>query len=92
MQHYPVLLSESLEYLAVEEDGVYLDATAGLGNHTKAIAQRAVQGVVIANDRDAESLELARQNSWDAIVERLECHIANVLNAKLDQWESEAAC
>lgn len=63
MQHYPVLLSESLEYLAVEEDGIYIDATAGLGNHTKAIAQRAVRGVVIANDRDAESLELARQNS-----------------------------
>lgn len=62
-QHYPVLLAESLEFLAVRPDGIYVDATAGLGNHTKAIAGKLVSGLVFANDRDAESLELARQNS-----------------------------
>ena len=61
--HYPVLLKESLEYLAIRPDGVYLDVTAGLGGHTGAIAERLVSGFVIACDRDAESLELARRNT-----------------------------
>src|SRR5580693_1359997 len=61
--HVPVMLGESLEYLAIRPDGIYLDATAGLGGHTGAIAARLTTGLVIANDRDAESLELARSNT-----------------------------
>lgn len=64
--HVPVMLGECLEYLAIRPDGIYLDATAGLGGHTAAIAQRLTNvssGFVIANDRDAESLELAKQNT-----------------------------
>ena len=38
--HYPVLLEESLEYLAIQPDGTYVDMTAGLGGHTEAIAKR----------------------------------------------------
>jgi len=62
-QHYPVLLKESLEYLAIRPDGVYLDATAGLGGHTGAIARTLESGFVIACDRDAESLKLAEANT-----------------------------
>ena len=54
---------ESLEYLAVRPDGNYLDATTGLGGHTALIAQRLTTGLVIANDRDAQSLEMARKNT-----------------------------
>ncbi len=61
--HFPVLLNETLEYLAVRPDGVYLDATAGLAGHTKAIASRLTTGMVLALDRDAESLELAKRNA-----------------------------
>ncbi len=61
--HVPVMLEESLDYLAIRPDGTYLDATAGLGGHTRAIAERLTTGVVIANDRDAESLSTARENS-----------------------------
>lgn len=61
--HVPVMPGESLEYLAIQPDGAYLDATAGLGGHTAAIAQRLTTGLVIANDRDAESLEMARKNT-----------------------------
>jgi len=57
------MLGECLEYLAVRPDGIYLDATAGLGGHAGAIAERLTTGFVIANDRDAESLELARQST-----------------------------
>jgi 16S rRNA (cytosine1402-N4)-methyltransferase len=61
--HYSVLLKESLEYLAIRPNGVYVDVTAGLGGHTAAIAERLDSGFVIACDRDADSLELARANT-----------------------------
>ena len=61
-QHYPVLLLESLEYLAIRPDGVYVDMTAGLGGHARAIAERLAGGLAVLCDRDAESLELARAN------------------------------
>jgi 16S rRNA (cytosine1402-N4)-methyltransferase len=64
--HTPVMLNECLEYLALKPDGVYLDATTGLGGHTGAIARRLAElggsGRVLACDRDAESLELAKAN------------------------------
>ena len=62
--HVPVMLAECLEYLQVHEGGVYLDATAGLGGHTGAIARRAGPGgLVLACDRDAESLAMAGANT-----------------------------
>ncbi|NPA40065.1 MAG: 16S rRNA (cytosine(1402)-N(4))-methyltransferase RsmH [Thermodesulfobacteria bacterium] len=39
-QHEPVLLKEALEWLKVEPEGVYVDATAGLGGHSSAILER----------------------------------------------------
>ncbi len=67
--HVPVMLQESLEYLNVQPDGVYADLTAGLGGHTGAIARRLAHGsgggFVLACDRDAESIELARANTAD---------------------------
>lgn len=66
--HFPVMAEECLSLLAVRPDGVYIDATAGMGGHTGLIAQRLTTGIVIANDRDAESLALARANTapWAA--------------------------
>src|SRR5271165_1753380 len=61
--HVPVMLEEALEYLAIKPDGIYLEATAGLGGHTGAIASRLGSGFVIACDRDAESLAMARKNT-----------------------------
>lgn len=67
--HTPVMLNECLEYLALKPDGVYLDATAGLGGHTGAIARRLAElggsGFVLACDRDAESLEMAKANTLE---------------------------
>jgi 16S rRNA (cytosine1402-N4)-methyltransferase len=67
--HVPVMLRECLEYLAIRPDGVYLDATCGLGGHTGAIARQLVSlgegGLVLACDRDAESLARAKENTAD---------------------------
>ena len=62
MQHIPVMPVEALDLLSVRPDGAYLDATAGLGGHTALIARKLTTGVVVANDRDARSLDMARQN------------------------------
>jgi 16S rRNA (cytosine1402-N4)-methyltransferase len=71
-QHFPVMVRECLEFLGLQPDqcrddarnGVILDSTAGLGGHTAAIAARLQElggtGWVLACDRDAESLALAR--------------------------------
>ncbi len=71
--HQPVMLEEALEHLAIRADGIYLDTTAGLGGHTGAIARRVTSGLVIANDRDPESLELDRQNTAD-VADRIKFH------------------
>jgi 16S rRNA (cytosine1402-N4)-methyltransferase len=63
--HFPVLCAEALDYLAIRPEGIYLDATAGLGGHTREIARRLTTGFVIANDRDTESLEFARANTLE---------------------------
>src|ERR1022692_2480275 len=64
--HVSVMPVESIDLLRVRPDGIYLDATAGLGGHTGLIARQLTTGAVIANDRDTTSLEMARANtaSW----------------------------
>ncbi len=54
---------EALELLAIRPEGVYLDCTTGMGGHTALIAGRLTTGTVIANDRDAESLRMAAENT-----------------------------
>src|SRR5258706_14003054 len=61
--HVPVMPVEATDLLAIRTEGVYLDCAAGLGGHTALIAQRLTTGYVIANDRDALSLELATANT-----------------------------
>lgn len=62
-QHFPVMLAESMEYLAPRADGLYADVTCGLANHTLEIARRLTTGKVLALDRDGETLELARRRA-----------------------------
>ena len=74
---------ESLELLAIRPGGVYLDATTGLGGHTGLIAQRLTTGVVIAADRDAESLEMSRANTaeWAGRIRYRHCPFSELAEA-----------
>ena len=50
--HVSVLLEQSLEYLAIRPDGIYVDATFGAGGHSRAILERLRGGRLIALDAD----------------------------------------
>ena len=67
------MLRETLDWLNIRPDGVYLDCTCGLGGHTGAIARRLTTGIVIANDWDAESLEIAQRNTAE-VADRIRFH------------------
>jgi len=55
------MLDEVLEWLNVRPDGIYIDATAGAGGHSAAIAARLSSGRLISLDRDALALQIARE-------------------------------
>ena len=61
LNHRPVLLRETIEWLAVERGGLFVDCTVGLGGHSEAILQAASDAQVLGIDRDEEALELARK-------------------------------
>lgn len=54
-EHIPVMLTESLEYLAIRPDGIYVDATFGAGGHTRAILSRLNGGRLVAFDADPQA-------------------------------------
>ena len=56
MIHYPVMLKETLEYLNVKEDGIYVDGTLGAGGHSEAILKQLTTGKLIAFDKDIAAL------------------------------------
>ncbi len=59
--HRPVLLHETVQYLAVERGGLFVDATLGLGGHSEAILQSALETRVLGIDRDPEALAYTRR-------------------------------
>jgi 16S rRNA (cytosine1402-N4)-methyltransferase len=58
--HRPVLLAESIRYLAPERGGLFVDATLGLGGHSEALLESSPDARVIGIDRDPEALRFAR--------------------------------
>lgn len=62
MTHESVLLTESLEGLNLQTDGIYVDGTFGRGGHAAAIMQQlGAHGRLIAIDKDAAAIASARQ-------------------------------
>lgn len=61
MSHVSVLLKETIDFLNVREDGVYLDATCGRGGHTEAIVKQLTTGKVIVFDLDIVAIEEAKK-------------------------------
>ncbi|OJA00420.1 16S rRNA (cytosine(1402)-N(4))-methyltransferase [Rickettsiella grylli] len=56
-QHQPVLLTEVIENLVLDKDGIYVDATFGRGGHAGQILQRlSDKGRCIAIDKDPAAI------------------------------------
>ena len=57
MYHYPVLLKETVDGLAIKENGTYVDVTFGGGGHSKEILSRlGPTGRLYAFDQDEDAL------------------------------------
>ena len=55
--HQPVLLTEVINYLVTDENGIYFEGTLGGGGHTQALLSKlSDQGRVISTDRDKEAI------------------------------------
>ena len=68
--HIPVLLKETIDFLAVRRGGTYVDATLGLGGHSYEIARQiGREGTLIGFDKDPAALELARKRLSEPPVE-----------------------
>lgn len=61
LSHRPVLLRETIELLAAERGGLFVDCTVGLGGHSEAILQASSDAQVLGIDRDEEALGLATE-------------------------------
>ena len=57
MYHRSILLSESMEALAIQPGGIYVDATFGGGGHSREILKQLTTGKLFAFDQDAEAIE-----------------------------------
>jgi 16S rRNA (cytosine1402-N4)-methyltransferase len=56
-KHVPVLLSETIELLKINPDGVYLDMTLGGGGHSQAILDKLTEGKLYGFDQDPYAIK-----------------------------------
>lgn len=85
--HQSVMLNESIEGLAIKNNGIYIDATFGRGGHTQGILNKlGDKGRVIAFDQDMTAIDYAKQNFNDARLETIHSPFAN-MHALLSKQE-----
>ncbi|VAW44353.1 16S rRNA (cytosine(1402)-N(4))-methyltransferase [hydrothermal vent metagenome] len=66
LNHFSVLLSESVEGLNIKPDGVYIDGTFGRGGHSRAILDAlGPKGRLLAIDQDPEAIAYAKAHFQD---------------------------
>jgi 16S rRNA (cytosine1402-N4)-methyltransferase len=61
VQHLPVLVAETLAWLAPRRGGVFVDATVGLGGHAEALLEASADAQLVGIDRDDAALERAAE-------------------------------
>ena len=57
--HKPVLFHETIEALAIQPEGIYIDGTMGGGGHSEAILQRLTTGKLLSIDQDPDAMRAA---------------------------------
>ena len=75
-KHEPVMLSQCIEGLNINPDGVYVDGTLGGGGHSSAICgMLSPAGTLIGTDADRDALEAAGQKLKD---KKCRIHLVNL--------------
>lgn len=59
--HKPVLFEETIDSLAIQPEGLYIDGTMGGGGHSEAILQRLTTGRLLSIDQDPDAIQAAGQ-------------------------------
>jgi 16S rRNA (cytosine1402-N4)-methyltransferase len=59
--HVPVMLEESMQYLSLHDDGIYVDATLGGGGYSEAILTRTKRAKVFGFDTDPAAQKFASE-------------------------------
>jgi 16S rRNA (cytosine1402-N4)-methyltransferase len=93
-QHLPVLLNETIDALAIQADGLYIDGTFGRGGHSRAIlAKLSNEGRLLGLDRDPAAIQagevLAQQDPRFAIEHCTFSEIATAAQSRL--WQNRIA-
>ena len=79
--HISVLLNESIENLAIKEDGIYVDCTLGFAGHSSQILKRITRGCLFAFDQDGEAIKYSKK-TLDQISNNYEIINTNFVNLK----------
>ena len=79
--HVSVLLNESIEYLNIKEDGIYVDCTLGFAGHSSQILKRLKKGKLFAFDQDGEAIEYSKK-ILDQISDNYEIINSNFVNLR----------
>ncbi|MCL2486099.1 MAG: 16S rRNA (cytosine(1402)-N(4))-methyltransferase RsmH [Oscillospiraceae bacterium] len=64
--HVPVMPDETIDSLAVDPNGIYVDGTAGGGGHSALIADRLASGKLYCIDRDRDARKVLSSRFADA--------------------------
>jgi len=56
MYHQPVMLSQCIEGLEIDPNGIYVDVTYGGGGHSRAILEKLDKGRLLAFDQDQDAM------------------------------------
>ena len=61
MEHYSVLLEETISGLDIKPDGIYVDGTLGRGSHSNILASKLKNGHLYAFDKDQTAIEESKE-------------------------------
>ncbi|MBD5530197.1 MAG: 16S rRNA (cytosine(1402)-N(4))-methyltransferase RsmH [Lachnospiraceae bacterium] len=80
-KHYSVMLRETIDYLNIRPDGIYLDGTLGGGGHAWEVCSRLKSGHFYGIDQDDAAIEAAGQR-LAAFTDRVTLIRSNYCNAR----------
>jgi len=66
IKHFSVLSEELVRRLEIKPDGIYIDATLGLGGHSKLILENLTTGKLISFDQDINAIDKSRDRLGDS--------------------------